>query len=100
MGLYDSFSIPGTPADGAQVKCFEEEMNHYKVGDNVPLVGNYGIVLREGGVAIIDEGVFVRWEKELPTDRRLVDKWGGAWVSSRENVGLGLPGETYFFEED
>ena len=96
MGLFDSFDLPGTPADGAQVKCFDCEMHTFRVGDEMPWSGDYAIALREGGYATISDGKLVGWQEETPTSR-IYDKWGGSWQGDESNTGL--LGEGYFFNQ-
>lgn len=102
----------------AQVKCWESEMTVYKVGDTVPTLNdkrNYAIMLREGGAALIANGVFGQVitsdraeELAFIYDLPIFDKWGRVW--SRENrspiakaleeeFGESLEGDTYFFAE-
>ena len=97
MGVYDIISIPGTPADGAQVKLWDCEMRKYGVGDEVPPVGlpRYGVVLREGGVIWVDYDTLGGWVQELPTDRPLLDKWGDAWLGEK-NMEI----KPYFYGQD
>ena len=100
MGVYDILVLPGTPADGEQVKLWWNELLEVHVGDTVPTrgTGTYGVVCRAGGVVLIDNKVVTRWVSELPTDRPLFDKWGGVWVSSEAHSGL--MGEPYFDDEE
>lgn len=95
MGLYDSFDLPGTPADGAQVKCFDSEMVTFRVGDSMPWNGDYAIALREGGYVTVSDGKLIGWQEGPPSDRQIYDKWGGAWEGDAANTGL--LGEGYFF---
>ena len=101
MGVYNVLSLPNTPADGAQVKVWDCELRHVEISDEVPALdelSTYGVVLREGGVLLVDDDVVVGWVEELPMDRPLVDKWGNTWVSSEHNRGI--LGEPYFYAED
>ena len=97
MGLYDSFDLPGTPADGAQVKCFDCEMHTFKAGDEMPWSGDYAIALREGGYAVISDGRLTTWQEEAPTSGPIYDKWGAPFVGDVPNTGL--LGEDYFFAQ-
>jgi len=77
VGLYD------TLVDGdkeAQVKCFNREMNIYKVGDRVPRDGSFIIMLPpyEGApCAIIKDGIFMGLTDCPPSMvDKIIDKWG------------------------
>ncbi len=74
MGVYDTL-IDGERQ--AQVKCFWNEMNIIKVGDEVPLNGTYIIVLPEredARFALVKGGIFVGLSDCPPY---FIDKWGG-----------------------
>jgi hypothetical protein len=82
----------------AQVKCFECEGKTYVPGDKVgPLHGHdfYSIALREGGYAIVANGVLNCWSK-APLYSPVFDKWGGLF--SERTVGI--VGESYRFQEE
>ena len=101
MGVYDILVLPGTPADGEQVKLWWNELLEVHIGDTVPsayATDTYGMVCRVGGVVLVDKGVVTGWVPELPTDRPLFDKWGESWISSEANSGL--MGEPYFENEE
>lgn len=85
MGTYD-YLVDGPKI--YQVKLWESEFNSYNVGNNVPPrkdLRDYGIVLREGAVAIIKD---LRLEKIVPLHNPvdsasypfpLFDKYGEIW---------------------
>jgi len=73
MGVYDTL-IDGERK--AQIKCFDCEMNTYKVGDKVPLSGTYILVLPEREdvrFALVKDGIFIGLSDSLPY---FIDKWG------------------------
>ncbi len=73
MGLYDTL-IDGEKQ--AQIKCFNREMNTYKVGDQVPRDGSFIIVLppqENKRFAFIKDGVFIGLTDRCPV---IIDKWG------------------------
>ena len=73
MGVYDTL-IDGDKQ--AQIKCFDCEMNTYKVGDKIPRDGTFIIVLppRENKrYAIIKDSIFLGLTDRYP---KIIDKWG------------------------
>lgn len=104
MSTYDTLRFPDAPPDGEQVKVWWCELRDVAVGDEVPPVGGhetYGIVLRCGGVALVDGGKLAGWRPDLPPDpterpreRPLFDKWGNTWIGNLDNTGM--MGEPYF----
>ena len=78
MGVYDTL-IDGE--EQAQIKCFDCEMNTYKVGEKVPRDGSFIIVLppRESkSYAIIKDGIFLGLTDRQPA---IIDKWGCYLIS-------------------
>lgn len=106
MGCFDYVT------DQAQVKCWEEGLKYYRVGDVVPAVAGettYGVILREGGWLWVEEGVLVevvfakrnfsplsfRDEAVLGSPRRIwFDKWGERVTPERD-----LAAEHYYFND-
>ncbi len=75
MGLYDTL-IDGEKQ--AQVKCFDCEMNTYKVGDQVPSDGSFIIMFPPDLYAIIKDSIFLGFTDCPPV---IIDKWGGHLAS-------------------
>jgi len=78
MGVYDTL-IDGDKQ--AQIKCFDCEMNTYKVGDKIPRDGTFIIVLppRENKrYAIIKDSIFLGLTDRMPA---IIDKWGCYLIS-------------------
>lgn len=70
MGLYDTFG-------DVQLKVGLNELNHYKIGDSVPIPD--GIYIGYEGVVIVVKGTFVA------EFTGLMDKWGGQIDVSLDN---------------
>jgi len=74
MGMYDE--LP----EGQQVKCWHNAMITFHPGDEVPQVSGeytYSLALREGGFAVIRQGVFTGVFGSPAADGLPVfDKWG------------------------
>lgn len=64
MGVYDTYGELG-----AQLKCGDVSMEHYKVGDTVPLED--GVYLTYEGAIVIKDGRFIA------ESARVFDKYGG-----------------------
>ena len=77
MGVYD---ILFDDLKQVQVKCFNNEMKGYEIGDKVPVDGSYVIMfpLREDArFALIGDGLFLGFTDVPPeTPNRIIDKWG------------------------
>ncbi len=84
MGVYDIL-IDGDKQ--AQIKCFDCEMNTYKVGDKIPRDSSFVIVFppRENKrYAFIKDGVFLGLTDRYPV---IIDKWGcqlGSYADFRD----------------
>lgn len=82
MGVYDTL-IDGERQ--AQIKCFNCEMNTYKVGDRVPYDGSLVIVLPSRGenirYAIVKDSIFFGFTNCPPVIPTIIDKWGEHLVS-------------------
>lgn len=123
MGVYDTLVLPGTEADGEQVKCWFNQMHSIRVGDKVaPIITvdvqgsfpdeeyketyhrDYVIVMRTGGCLVVRDCKLQGYYPLLiPAELAAgalprFDKWGEPWVSSEHNNGL--LGEPYFYDED
>ena len=122
MGVYDTLVLPGTKADGEQVKCWGNRMHSIRVGDTVPSITlverkgscpdeeyietdhrDYVIIMRCGGCLVVRdcklqgyflEGELVPGELAIGTLPRF-DKWGEPWVDTWHNTGI--LGEPYFY---
>ena len=120
MGMYDIINLPNHPSGGGQVKLFDNEMVTYTIGDRVPLAGTYGIVLREGGVVLVKDGVITGWlqyiaevlnnpaaklmmavtSKGAPSvEIPLYDKYGSTWTPDTKGELSGVLNDPYFFEK-
>lgn len=124
MGVYDTLVLPGTRADGEQVKCWFNQMHSIRVGDKVaPIITvdeqgsfpdeeyketyhrDYVIVMRCDGCIVVRDcklqGYFLPAEY-VPGDPPVgelpaFDKWGEPWVDGKVNCGM--LGEPYFYME-
>lgn len=73
MGMYDE--LP----NGAQVKCWWNELRRVKRGDEVPALDGlttYQIALIEGDYAQVQDGRFLRISKSPRHRTPIYDKWG------------------------
>jgi len=110
MGVYDTLVLPGTKADGEQVKCWFNQMHNIRVGDEVPPITeaekrDYVIIMRCDGCLVVRDcklqGYFLPAEfvpgdppvQELP----MFDKWGDTWLDTWHNNGI--LGEPYFYRD-
>lgn len=127
MGVYDTLILPGTRADGEQVKCWYNDLRSIRLGDEVPPIvtvappeggdeyddleyietqhRDYFIVMRcDGGLVVRDcklLGYFLP-ATLVPGDPPVqelpaFDKWGEPWENSQVNCGI--LGEPYFYME-
>lgn len=123
MGVYDTLVLPGTKADGEQVKCWHRRMHSIRAGDDVPPITtvnlkgsfpdeeyketfhrDYVIVMRCGGCLVVRDcklqGYYLEAEV-VPGDPPvqelpMFDKWGEPWLDSARNRGI--LGEPYFYK--
>lgn len=96
MGLFDM--LP----KGSQVKIWDCIMKGYQVGDEVPMEGDYVVLLVEGGFVRVKNGVISdmaedakpRFPEDFP-DETCYDKWGQIISSKDELFGTGMFGTDY-----
>jgi len=101
MGMYDTINLSDHPSGGGQIKLFHNELVTYTIGDRLPLDGTYGIVLREGGVVLVDDGVITGWlpnVADVSDDRPLWDKYGSTWTPDTKGELAGVLSDPYFFK--
>lgn len=124
MGVYDTLILPGTKADGEQVKCWFNQMHSIRAGDKVaPIITvdvqgsfpdeeyketylrDYVIIMRCGGCLVVRDcklqGYYLGAEI-VPGDPPVgelpvFDKWGEPWVDTWRNNGI--LGEPYFYHD-
>lgn len=124
MGVYDTLVLPGTKADGEQVKCWHRRMHSIRAGNDVPPITtvdrrgsfpdeeyketdhrDYVIIMRCGGCLVVRDcklqGYYVEAEL-VPGDPPvqelpMFDKWGEPWDSSAHNCGI--LGEPYLYRD-
>lgn len=126
MGIYDTLILPGTRADGEQVKCWFNDLRNIRVGDFVaPIVTvrklvsdegidggfdetrhrDYVIIMRCDGCLVVRDcklqgyylpAVYVPGEPPVQ-DLPVFDKWGEPWISSEHNCGI--LGEPYSYRD-
>ena len=116
--------LPGTEADGEQVKCWGSRMHSIRVGDTVPPITSvevkgscpdeeyietdhrdYVIIMRTGGCIVIRDcklqGYYLEAElvpgEPLVQELPMFDKWGEIWEDGALNCGI--LGEPYFYME-
>ncbi len=84
MGLFDTLYATRS----AQVKCWDSCLFLWKRGEQVPRIDDldtYGIVLKEGGVALVKEGRLGNRYSLQQAKRMnvpLYDKYGVPWCDS------------------
>jgi len=104
MGMYDC--LP----EGSQVKLWDCELKHLKLGDAVPSFGlpKYFVLLREGGYILVEDGIITiikenkkyYYPEDFPPSAPCFDKYGNR-VSTKADLrgmfeGLGVREDSYY----
>lgn len=98
MGMFDDVVVnEGRRSERrGQVKCWENALYTYRLGDKVPTLGNeknYGVAMREGGFLWIWERTLSQWMSYPPPGVLIFDKYGDPFTIS-------LIAEPYFIGEE